>query len=367
MAGASGASGGGGTLGSSGGGSNGGAGGAGMSQAGSTGSGPSASPGPRLIGRFDLSVPSAPVFAWSGSAIALRFTGNAISVTLDDAGSNVFQVVIDVQLTTLATSAGKNKYALARALTDGAHSLLLYRRTEAMQGETTFYGFDVTTSSYLPNDPVPTRRLEVIGDSISAGYGDEGTFPCSFSAATENHYLTYEALAARALQAELHTEAWSGIGMLRNYDGSTTNTMPERFPRTLPQRSTSTWDFSAYVPDAVVINLGTNDFAAGDPGTAFETTYLQFVTDLRAHYPAARFFLAVGTMLSGDGYTQAVTYLNTVIAARAALGDKNLALLELGTQDTNLDGLGCDYHPSLKTHQKMADKLVAALQADLGW
>lgn len=338
-----------------------------MSQAGSAGSDPNGSFGPRLIGRFDLSAPSAPVFAWSGSAIALRFTGAEISVTLGDAGDNVFQVVIDGQLTTIATSAGTNQYALASALSGGAHSLLLYRRTEATQGETTFYGFDVATSSYLANDPAPKRRLEVIGDSISAGYGDEGTFPCAFSAATENHYLTYEALAARALQAELHTEAWSGIGMLRNYDGSMTNTMPERFPRTLPQRATSTWDFSAYVPDAVVINLGTNDFAAGDPGMAFETTYLQFVTDLRAHYPAARFFLAVGPMLSGDGYTQAVAYLNAVIAARAALGDKNLALLELGTQDASLDGLGCDYHPSLKTHQKMADKMVAALQADLGW
>jgi len=155
--------------------------------------------------------------------------------------------------------------------------------------------------------------------------------------------------------------------MYRNYEGATTDVMPDRYPRTLPERATSTWDFSKFVPDAVVINLGTNDFAKGDPGAPFQAAYLKFVSDLRGHYPAARFFLALGTMLSADDYAKASTYLKAVIAARATAGDTNLTLLEFGIQDGNADGLGCDYHPSLKTHQKMADKLQAALKADLGW
>ncbi len=72
-------------------------------------------------------------------------------------------------------------------------------------------------------------------------------------------------------------------------------------------------------------------------------------------------------MLSGDSYKQASAYLTAVIAERATAGDKNLTLLEFGTQDQAADGVGCDYHPSLSTHQKMADKLVAALEADLAW
>jgi len=322
--------------------------------------------GPRFIGRFDQTKPDAPVFAWPGTAIALRFTGTAIGVTLSDNGNNVFEVVIDGKHTVLALQSGTKKYALGTGLADGAHDLLLYRRTEASFNETTFNGFDVAASSYLPS-VLPTRRLEVIGDSISAGYGNEGMLPCPFTAATENHYLSYEALAARALNAELYTEAWSGIGMYRNYEGATTDVMPDRYPRTLPERATSTWDFSKFVPDAVVINLGTNDFAKGDPGAPFQAAYLKFVSDLRGHYPAARFFLALGTMLSADDYAKASTYLKAVIAARATAGDTNLTLLEFGIQDGNADGLGCDYHPSLKTHQKMADKLQAALKADLGW
>jgi len=323
--------------------------------------------GPRFIGRFDRSQADAPVFAWSGAAIALRFKGTAISVTLTDSGSNVFEVVIDEKHTLLTANAGQQKYLLGSGLEDAAHDVLLYRRSEAFFGETTFHGFDLDPSAYLPGEPAQARRLEVIGDSISAGYGNEGTFPCQFEAKTENQYLSYEALAARELNAELYTEAWSGIGMLRNNGGETTGTMPERYPRTLPDRATSLWDFSAFVPDAVVINLGTNDFAKGDPTLAFQTVYTKFVSDLRGHYPAARFYLAVGSMLGGADYDKATGYLNGVIAKRIADGDLNLRLLQFATQDSSADGIGCNYHPSLKTHQKMAAVLVAALKADLGW
>lgn len=346
---------------------NGAAGSAGQSSGGAGQSNGGAGPvGPHFIGRFDQSKPDAPVFAWPGTAIALRFTGTAIGVTLTDTGGNVFEVVLDGNHTVLTLQSGMKKYMLGTGLAAGAHDLLLHRRTEASFSETTFNGFDVPSSAYLPAT-VPTRRLEVIGDSISAGYGNEGTLPCQFTAATENHYLTYEAIAARSLNAELYTEAWSGIGMLHNYDGSTVDQMPVRYLRTLPERANSTWDFSKYVPHAVVINLGTNDFSKGDPGPDFQTAYLKFVTDLRGRYPAARLFLAIGTMLSDDSYTKALAYLKAVIDARSSAGDKNLTLLEFGTQDGNADGLGCDYHPSLKTHQKMADKLVAALKADMGW
>jgi lysophospholipase L1-like esterase len=323
--------------------------------------------GPRFIGRFDRTDATKPAFAWSGSAIALRFKGTAIGVTLTDAGSNVFEVVLDQQHTVLSLQSGTKKYSLASNLSDAVHDVLLYRRSEAFFGETTFEGFDLDASAYLPGPGAPSKRLEVIGDSISAGYGNEGTLPCAFEAKTENHYLSYGALAARALGAELYSEAWSGIGMLRNNDGSTTGTMPERYPRTLPERTASSWDFSAYVPDAVVINLGTNDFAKGDPALAFQTAYTTFVTDLRGHYPNARFYLAVGSMLGGAEYDKAKAYLDGVVAARKALGDSNLVVLPFATQDGTNDEFGCDYHPSLKTHQKMADKLVATLKADLGW
>lgn len=340
-----------------------------VTQAGSAGQGIAGSQpgqvGPVLSGRFDTSNEGAAVFAWSGASISLRFEAPSIMVTLSDGGNNRFQVLLDDQTQVLATKSGKNEYLLGSGLGAGPHRVTIHRRTEAFFGETTFHGFDVAESAWLASE-LPTRRLEVIGDSISAGYGNEGMNPCSFEAATENHWLSYEAIAARTLSAELFTEAWSGIGMLRNVDGSTTDTMPVRYPRTLPERAGSSWDFSRYAPDAVLINLGTNDFAMGDPGSAFQTSYTAFVTQLRGHYPNARLYLAVGSMLSGANYQKASGYLSGVIAARASAGDTNLALLELASQ-LEADGYGCDYHPSLATHQKMAGQLVATLKADLGW
>ena len=127
---------------------------------------------------------------------------------MTDGGNNYFEVVVDGQHSVLSLQQGTKTYPLASNLSDVAHDLLLYRRSESFFGETTFNGFDVDPSAYLPGSAVPTKRLEVIGDSISAGYGNEGTLPCTFEPKTENHYLSYGPLAARTLGAELYTEAY---------------------------------------------------------------------------------------------------------------------------------------------------------------
>ena len=60
-------------------------------------------------------------------------------------------------------------------------------------------------------------------------------------------------------------------------------------------------------------------------------------------------------------------YLKDILAMREAKGDQNCAILDMGVQDGAADGLGSDYHPSLKTHAKMAAKLESALKTDLHW
>lgn len=324
-------------------------------------------PGVRFVGRFDTTDPSAPQFAWSGSAMHARFTGTGLRVRFDGA-ANQFAVVIDgAAPKTVKTTTGNNTYTLATGLSAGTHEVWLHRRTEAFFGEVRFRGFEFDGGELLPPPPTPSRRIEVVGDSITCGYGNEGADQyCDFSADTENHHATYAAIAARSLGADLHAIAWSGIGMYRNYGGETTGTMPERWGRTLPNRSTSTWDTSKFVPHAVVINLGTNDFAKGDPGAAFVTAYTTFVRRVRKAYPDAWIFPAVGPMLSGGAYTSAKNHLNNVIATLSGEGDKKLSLLEFATQ-TAADGYGCDWHPSLATNEKMAKVLESALKARLGW
>lgn len=53
-------------------------------------------------------------------------------------------------------------------------------------------------------------------------------------------------------------------------------------------------------------------------------------------------------------------------AQLAAKGQKDVAFIELGVQQAS-DGYGADWHPNLKTHRLMAERLEVVLAKDLGW
>jgi len=297
----------------------------------------------------------------------------------DTKGHNQFYVFIDdkLQPVKLATKAGRHAYGLASGLAPGPHQVILDRLTEALLGETKFLGFQFGKDGKLLADrPAPTRRrIEVIGDSLSAGYGNEGTDKsCPFTPETENHYLTYESLAARRFDAELVTIAWSGKGVFSNRGDKVDRVvMPTLWKRTLPDRDDSRWNFAKYQPDLVVINLGTNDFAPENQDwSPFASAYLGLVNDVRAHYPKATILCVLGPALT-DAWPQGRSALTTArqgitraVDQLRGAGDKGVDFLEFPVQ-TEANGYGCDWHPNLKTHALMADDLTRYLREKLGW
>ena len=334
--------------------------------------GPPAPAAPRLIVRFDNTDPAAPLFAWSGSAIAARFSGTAITLRLrDPAGAgdpNFYTVVVDGTERIIAVSAASESYVLADGLAAGDHEVLVWRNTEWFGGETQFVGFDLPGGGqYLPT-PAPDRRVEFVGDSITCGYGDLGPDQsCPFSKDTEDHYVSYAGLTARALGADQTTICVSGIGIFQNYGGDQTDTMPGRYVRTMPNRASPAWDFSTWIPQAVVINLGTNDWYSGTlAADSFQGPYRDFLAFVRGRYPEAAILCAVGPMLAGSQYSTTRDWLTELIAERAAAGDTRVSLVEFGTQDGSL-GFGCDWHPSVATHEQMAGHLTDVLRQTLGW
>ncbi len=323
----------------------------------------------RSIGRF---VPepngSGLRFAWSGSAVAIRFEGRKLSVRLRDEGKhtmNGLQVVVDGEpKRVLQMEKDREAYDVVTDLPAGIHEVLLEKRTEAQVGEMVLLGVS-TDGKLLAPSPAPDRRIEIIGDSISTGYGNEGPGPkCGFNPKQENEYNTYGAITARNLGADHVTIAWAG---------KTINEMRELFARSLPSREDSTWDTTRYKPHVVVTNLGTNDLANVDTGEkTFVDRHAALVARLRVAYPEALIVITLGPMLT-DNYppgahrrTHARKYTKAAVAKLKAAGDDNVEFLEL-PEMVHADGLGCGFHPGPKSHKIMSEKLTAFLKERLRW
>lgn len=336
-------------------------------------------------GRFNLGNPAAPVFELPGSAVWIRFHGTGVSATLgehslehDDYGAvadNWYDVIVDGNAAApVQTTEGVRAYVLASGLAAGEHQVVLRKRTEAYVGEATLTGLELESGGTLLPVTAPTRKLEFIGDSITAGFGVDGANgSCLFSAPTENYSHAHGALTAQALGAEAVAVAVTGAGVYRNYDGSTENTMGDLYLRALPTHASDRWDFSRWTPDAVVINLGTNDFFTGDPGSApFTGAYKSLIAKVRGNYPNALIVVALGPMLSNlfpknvNALTQARAYLTAMVNDLNAAGDAKIKLLEFPNQD-NAPAFGCKSHPSAATQQQMAVQLTAMLRQQLNW
>jgi lysophospholipase L1-like esterase len=320
-------------------------------------------------GRFDFTSPDGPICAWSGCSIAISFQGTEIHAKLGpvspDLTDNWVNVVVDNQMPVALRINRVDSYVLASGLPNGAHTVMIMKRTEASVGELQFMGFELPEGAeLLPPTSRPPHKLEIIGDSITAGYGNEAAcIEDGFQPSQENQYLAYGSIAARNLNAELHIAAWSGKGMYQNFDGVRDIQIPELYMRTLPSRDDSAWDFQAWTPDAVVINLGTNDFSVDtlDP-SLYQDTYKQFLSTIRSSYPDAYILCTIGPMNQ-----KPEPYIQEVVDELKQAGDKQIGYFAYPLQDSEVNGLGGHWHPSLKTHASMAELLTKELRERLGW
>jgi hypothetical protein len=130
------------------------------------------------------------------------------------------------------------------------------------------------------------------------------------------------------------------------------------WPRTLSGNPAEQWDFSKFVPDAVVLNLGTNDFSAPITEGDFVTAYVQFLDAVRAAHPSAMIFC-----VTWDGWGP--MHEAWVQEAITMSGDPKLR--HVGFVIDQTDGWGCDSHTNLVTNGKLGNVLAKAMDDELGW
>ncbi|MBR3772598.1 MAG: SGNH/GDSL hydrolase family protein, partial [Clostridium sp.] len=201
----------------------------------------------------------------------------------------------------------------------------------------------------------------------------------TFKNSTEDGSKTYTYKTAMALDADYSTVSVSGIGVISNYTSAGVkndeNVMPLYYDKVgyswsafgdWQSPAKLDWDFDQFQPEAVVINLGTNDssYVAGNTArqAEFVEGYVAFIKQIRAKNPNATIFCTLGIM-GADLYPQ---IKEAVAIYTAQTGDKNVTSMQFDQQNMN-DGLCVDWHPSEKTNVKAAAKLTAYMKEVMGW
>lgn len=325
-------------------------------------------------GRIDSSQVKGVELYWSGTSIKFNFEGESISAFMEDEnGDNYYNIKIDNDsLFILRPDTTKRYYKLASKLPKGKHTVEIFKRTNWDRGKTSFYGFQIQGIPKVLTKPSPyKRKIEFYGNSITEGYAVEDTSGGDSPDSTyTNNYLSYAAITARHFNADYQCVCKSGIGVTISWFPLT---MPEMYDRLIPTDSTSTWDFSLYSPDIVVINLFQNDsWIVNMPDYAeFERTfgekapsdkyiinaYQQFVADLRNHYPSANIICMLGNM---DATREGSKWMGYIKKAVTNINDKNIYTYFIPFKDTQ-------GHPSIKEQEEMSNSLIQFIDKNIDW
>ena len=338
----------------------------------------------QYTGRISFANPERPAWNFSGIQIVAAFEGSSLKM-LAKPGSGYFMAQIDGAEPFKVAFTGKKDslVTLATALPCGQHLVRLMYVIEGFEFYPEFWGFVLDKGCKLVEAPaLPARKLEFIGNSITCGYGNEGTNAKEgFSYETENHYYSYASLAARALDAQHWVVARSGIGAYRNFGGPKTGTPDSNMPvqyeytgyawkpelRGEPTFLKEKWDFKRYQPDVVCVNLGTNDLSTNNYDVKLlKQGYQTLLKMVRQHNPKAKIVFLCGSMLLDKELEIAKKILDEVAAEANKAGDKEVYRFNFTYQNGDL-GYGNDFHPSLWQHEKMAAELTAYLRSLMNW
>lgn len=237
---------------------------------------------------------------------------------------------------------------------------------------------DVTSNGDIKPTPAKDLKIEFIGDSITCGYGvDDEDRDHHFATSTEDATKAYAFKTAALLDADYSLVSYSGNGIISGYSDGTNKVEEQLVPPVYTKLgksyatggnidlSNTDWDFSRFVPDVVVINLGTNDasYTGSDKERRQDYTdnYVKFIKLIREKNPDAHILCTLGIM--GTDLCEAMhSAVDTYISET---GDEKVSYMDFAVQAA-ADGWAADWHPTEATHTKAADKLAEEIRKIVG-
>lgn len=304
-------------------------------------------------------------YQWPGVWFEAAFTGGSIDAKIDDDQNNLYLWVDGIHKLTL-TRPGKTTVSL-KDLGPGRHIVRLEKASETQSSTAVFEGFFVPSRDDALPAPVYARRIEFIGDSHTVGYGNASRGrECTVEdvADTTDTSLAFAPLVAKHFGAAYRIHAYSGRGIVRNYNGlAPGDTLPVLYQYTLFDHSVAAPD-DGWTPDVIVISLGTNDFSTelnpGEKWTTrealhadYERTYVDFLKSLRAKYPLAHIVMLASMEVAAEISDEAKAAYE--LATEEEIGNIELTLFR------GLDWQACHYHPSLKDDSAIGALLIGRI------
>lgn len=263
----------------------------------------------------------------------------------------------------LEAKVGDNELTLASGLPKGVHTFRLLKQSHIAHANSEIKSISLNgTIGERPENK--DLYFEFIGDSITCGFGLASEYVAeNNSEAAGNAYYcdgtrTYAFLTSEELGADYSMVSVSGwlLSWSSGYGASIPRTY---YPYYNQIRNKTPYDFKARIPNAVVINLGTNDYSkrndSNHPVKAedFKKDLMTFVGELREYYGKADLPVVFITNAMNDGFQEQVN------AGVAELGGESAGLYILKTTQ-NRDSLS--NHPNCAAQAATGKELVDLLK-----
>lgn len=317
----------------------------------------------RIRGRHTV-VNGCLAFDWSNSGFGFAFTGTGFMLSLggyDWQEVAYVKIVVDgVRRQRFAVVNGSERLII-EGLTDKRHRVEVLKVTESdnpiLFDSITLSGKDATFNNPPFNSP---RRIEFIGDSMTAGYGVLADHTeIKYNTYQQDSSYSYAYLTAEQFNADARYICISGKGIVCNCEGNYEDVKTGEYYNRLTRLGGECND--GWEPQVVVINIGTNDCCGNAKDEEFISAGKELLNKVRNRYKDAQIIWMYGFMTTrfADTIREIIRELSET--------DKKLHFLYVDSIAGNDSENGAACHPNVRGSIRASKELYKKIRSVTGW